>query len=274
MHWFDYSIIRYCPNSIRGEIINIGIVVFRKSGIDVKLINNSMKMKMLDNTSELDDLANFESALKSLASISDNPHEQYFILKSFSSSFRISEQNSFSIQDIGQYTKKVHSLFNELVKSFSSRQAHISTSRLQTKIRQDFTSLRILGKDKSDIYLHKVVPNYEINDKSGITADFMLKNGKFHMTEVIDFNVNDVSAKLKETSLKIMSFMEGKRHISKDIGCYLVYAASKDKLADVTNHISLAEDYSEKMFNFDSPKEKSAYYQLMKDLTGGELSYN
>lgn len=271
MHWFDYSILRYCPNSIRGEIVNIGLVVFRQSGIDTRIINNSMKIKILDDTSELDDLVNFETAARKLCSFAETPNEQFLMLKSISGAIRVSDRNSFSIQDISEYSKKVDRLYVDLVKPYSLRQRQISTSRLHTRIRQEFSKLEILGKEKADIDNHKVIANYEINDKSGITADFMLKNGKFHMTEVIDFNVNDTNQKLKETSLKMMSFMEGQRHIANDIGRYLVYAASKEKIKDVSNHISLAEDYSDLMFNFDSTTEKAKYYQLMRELSGGVL---
>lgn len=274
MHWFDYSIIRYCPNSIRGETVNIGLVVFRPSGIDLKLINNSMKMKIIDNSSELEDISKFASSIVKLCEYAETPNDQYLLIKAFSSAIRISERNAFSISELSQYNKKIESLYVELIKPYSFRQTQVSTSRLQTKIRQDFTELKILAKDKSEIYQHKIVPNFEISEKSGMTADFMLKNGRFHMTEVIDFNVNDVNLKMKETTLKIMTFMEGKKHISDDIGCYLVYAADKDKLSEVIQHLSLAEDYSDKMFNFNSMQEKASYYQLMKNLVGSGLQLN
>lgn len=273
MHWFDYSVIRYLPNAKRGEIINLGIVVFRASGVDIKILNSAAKIRMFDNSTNISELLKLESTISEICSLSKEPDEQFELLNSFGSGMFVSNKYSFSIENLSHYDKKISLIFNELVKPYAYRGNVKNHSRLYTKLKKRFKSLDLLAKDESDIYNHKIVPSYTIDKSSGLSADFMFKNGRYHMTEVIDFNVNDNQAKFKETTLKVMSFIEGKRHISSNLGCYLVYSATVEKENEVSAHINLASDYSDKIYNIASKDDESSYYQMLSDLTGTQFKW-
>jgi len=271
MHWFDYYLIRYLPNPKRGEIVNIGLVVFRASGIDIRMLNSSTKARLLDGATNYDDIIAIEETFKEIAEYVDSPDEQYVMLKSFGSGVFISEKNSFAINEIGQYESKVGRLFNDLVKPFSATSRSLGHSRLQTLLRNRFKSMELLANDVSEISDHKVVANYPIDSGSGLTADFMIKNGKYHMSEVIDFNVNDIKAKFKETTMKLMTFVEGRKRLDSEMGCYFVYSASSEKEKEVISHLNLAEDYSDRSFNLESRQDEASYFQLISDITGTQF---
>ena len=103
MHWFDYSIIRYMPNPKRGEIVNLGLVIFRASGIDIRMLNASTKARILDGTTDYEDIVAVEDVYKEISEYSESPEDQYSVIKSFGSGVFISEKNSFSIQKIMEY---------------------------------------------------------------------------------------------------------------------------------------------------------------------------
>ena len=128
--------------------------------------------------------------------------------------------------------------------------------------------MSLLADDISEITKGKIVPNYPIDSGSGLTADFMVKNGKYHMSEVIDFNVNDTKAKFKETTMKVMTFVEGRKNLDDEVKCYFVYSAIPQKMGDVISHLNLAEDYSDQVFNLNSKDEAAKYFELMTDITG------
>jgi hypothetical protein len=272
MYWFDYAVIKYLPNPKRGEILNIGIIIFRSSGVDVRLLRNSSKLRMFDGESLSHELDALGQAIEGLCALTENKEEQIKILNDFASGVHISNLANFSISTTQQYEPIVNRLFNELVKPLSIREPRVNNSRLYTQIKQQLRNFEILADDPSDIYEHKVVSSFPLGTNSGLAADFMLKNGRYHMSEVIDFNVIDTNAKFKETTMKVMTFLEGKRVLDENMGCYLIYSASASKEKEITPHLNLASDYSDNLYNFYSEIDRAAYFQKLADLTGRELS--
>jgi hypothetical protein len=271
MHWFDYSTIRYLPDPKRGEMINIGVVVYRNSGVDVRLLTNTSKIRMFDGDTTSNELFKLKHSISNLCSNSDEPDIQFNLLKNLGSGVFVTEKSSFSIENLSAYEMRVQGLFNSMVRPFSSREPRPNQSRFFTTIKNEFKKFEILANDTTDIDNHKIVPHFLIDKDSGLQADFMLKNGKYHMSELIDFNVNDMQAKFKETSLKTMTFITGKRVLQESMGCYFVYSASASKDKEIVSHLSLAEPNCDRLFNLYSKSEKASYYQLLADLTGSSL---
>jgi hypothetical protein len=271
MIWFDYSLIKYLPDPKRGEIINIGIVVFRQSGVDIRLLSNASKIRMFDGNTNFTELSKLGSSISEICGHDKSAEYQFKRLKAFGTGVYVSDMSSFSISNIGKYDSFVDDLFNKLVKPYSGREPTKGNSRFFTRTRNEFKKLNILATDSSEINQHKIVPHFPIDSNSGLEADFMLKNGKYHMSELIDFNVVDTQQKFKETSLKTMTFITGRRVLENNMGCYFVYSASASKDKEIIPHLNLAEDNCDKMFNLDSVDEKASYYQLLSDLIGNEL---
>lgn len=265
---FDYSIIRYMPNQKRGEIVNIGIIVFTGPEVDVHLLNGAAKLRVLDGQSSINDLISYEQILHEAKSITKDKNEFIKFLSLFGKSVKISAPAQFNIDHAGQYDAQINKLFNELVKPFASREPITKTSRIQTLVKNKLDSLNLLAKSADELSYHKVVQNYPISKNSGFSADFLLKNGKFHISEVIDYNVNDINAKFKETTLKVMTFMEGKKHLGNDVGCYFVYSASSAIEKEISAHLNLANDYSEALFNLASKRDESSYFEMISNLAG------
>lgn len=272
MHWFDFTLIKYMPNPKRGEILNIGLVVYRSTGVDVRVLNAPAKARIIDGVANYDHILAVKELYKKVTSGIENSKLQHETIKSFNGGVFISERSAFSIDDIGQYEKKVSALFNNLVKPFSSREKGEVQSRLHTKIKSRFKTMKVLGKDQSEIAEHKIIPNYPIEGAPGFFADFMFKNGKYHISEVIDFNVNDITAKFKETAMKVMTFVEGKKRLGDDTGCYFVYSATSKKESEILQHLNMAEDYSDRAFNLNSHEDEVKYFSLISEMAGRQIS--
>jgi hypothetical protein len=265
---FKYSIIKYMPDPRRGEIVNVGLVVFKPNQLDVHVINASAKLRMLDGSSSVDDIESLKSAMEEIGAIAGDIETAKGILRSFKLASFLSEEAEFVLDNINQYDQRVRSLFNLLVKPHASKERTVKTHRILTNIKERFESLDLLAKSTDDLSRHKVVYNYPLNEKSGFHADFLLKNGKFHITEAIDFNVNDLNSKFKETSLKMMTFMEGRKALGEDTGSFFVYSASMATKKEITSHLNLASDYSDQIFNLDCPKENARYFDTICSLVG------
>ena len=266
---FKYAIIKYMPDPKRGEVINVGLVIFNDSKVDIRTLSASAKARMLDGASDSADLDSLRSGLESMAGWASSAEQAAQYISTFEgSSTYLSSVDVFVIDDLNQYERRVINLFNDLVKPFSSKERAPRNSRLSTYLKNTFERMDILGKDSDDLSKHKIIHNYQLSDKTGFSADFLLKNGRFHITEAIDFNVNDTSAKFKETTMKVMTFMEGRKTLGDDSARYFVYSASLEKEKEVVAHLNLAEEYSDRLFNVESKEEKSQYFSLISGLVG------
>ncbi|HFL7943160.1 TPA: DUF3037 domain-containing protein [Pseudomonas putida] len=272
MYTFQYSIIKYMPDPMRGEVVNVGLVVFTNDKLDVRTLNTSAKVRIIDGVSDLTDIDSVKDSIEALGSIASSTEQAIEFFKTFKGSTTyLTDPAIFILDDINQYEGRIRSLFNQLVKPFASKEKTHRNSRINTYIKQTFERMDILGKDVDDISRHKVIYNYPLNNKTGFSADFLLKNGKFHITEAIDFNVNDATAKFKETTMKVMTFMEGRKHLGEDSARYFVYSANSSREKDFIPHLNLAEEYSDKIFNLESKVEKQEYFSLMSTLVGSTL---
>lgn len=271
---FQYSIIKYMPDPRRGEIVNVGLVVFTETKVDVRTLNNVAKARIIDGVTTAAELDLIKEGFENMAAITKSPAEAISLFATFKgSSTYLSEPAYFVLDDLNQYEKRVRNLFDQLVRPFASKERTPRNSRIHTYIKSKFSSLELLGKDSDDLSKHKVVYNYLLSDKTGFTADFLLKNGRYHITEAIDFNVNDTNTKFKETTMKVMTFMEGRKALGDDSARYFVYAATAAKEKEIISHINLAEEYSDKIFNIESKEESADYFQMMSSLVGaGSLS--
>jgi hypothetical protein len=269
---FKYSVIKYMPSAKRGEVVNVGLVIFTDSKVDVRILNASGKARLLDGVSTAENLDSLKKGIESIASWASNSDEAIRFLKTFDSSTSyLSEIAFFVLEDIQQYDSRVTHLFNELVKPFSSKERTAKVSRIHTYVKNIFNGMDLLGRDADDLSRHKVVQNYPLNEKTGFTADFLLKNGKFHITEAIDFNLNDHNAKFKETTMKVMTFMEGRKLLGADSSRYFIYFANSEKEKELSSHINLAQDYSDKIFNLQSKEQHAEYFSLISTLAGRDL---
>lgn len=270
MFWFEYALIRYIPNPKRGETINIGLIVFKEGDADIRVLDSVAKVRMIDGKTSQKDLFGFQESIRKLAGFASTPEEQYSLLSNFDNNVFLSSKGQFALDDLKQYESKVTRLFRELVKPFSMKNNEIKMERLTTELKHKFESMQILAKDHSELTKHKVCANYPINEAMGLRADFVLKNGIFHVTETVDFNVNDLQSKLKETSFKMLTFMQSKT-VFDNPACYFVYSASAAKDKVISQHLAVAEGYSTKLFNLESKEEQINYFEMIARHTGTSL---
>lgn len=268
---YRYSLIRYMPDARRQEVINIGLVVFRDVGVDVRVLGSSTKVRLIDGGSEQDDLNSLQEQFIELCALTNSPEEQFKILSLFNGRTSISERGEFILDQVQEYDVKVGKLFDLLVKPRSFKKRSPSSSRFTTSIKNKFKALEILASDISELGHHKVVHNYPISESSGITADFLLRNGAYHLTETIDYDKNDVNAKFKETTLKLMTFMEANKAFDNGVKKYFVFKAASNRELEMSQQINLAESYSDKIFNFESKDDEAKYFQIVSDAIGMEL---
>lgn len=69
--------------------------------------------------------------------------------------------------------------------------------RTRARLRKQFEALGIMAGKNEGLEDHKVVYNYPVSARHGLKAEFALKNSVMHITETVDFDVNEESVRAK-----------------------------------------------------------------------------
>lgn len=134
MNTYKYSIIRITPNPVRAETINVGLVVMKPSGPDVRVIENPAKLKAITNNFGLEALENSQKQLESILT-SGLSIEQASIF--FQGSFALSSVGTFHAANEREYELKI----NDLNKLFITPER--SRKRTEVSQKELLPSLRI-----------------------------------------------------------------------------------------------------------------------------------
>ncbi len=260
MKTFKYSLIRVTPNIEKGETINVGLIVYRDNEIDVRMLNSISKLKAIDkalNQDYLDELTG------SLFDLSNMISDVQLLPNLFKGSLSLSDFGMFKIQTTESYESKITELMNRLVNPH--KQAH---KRLKRKvffdIKDTFIQQGIFSKNNEDLYHHKIIANYPISSEEGLVADFLLKNGKYHLTETIDFRSENIKRQMGEAAVSALTISKADEIYSNNIDSFLIYAAetiTQEKTA--RQQIKLLEKHADHLINAFSKDDMNFYYEKM-----------
>jgi hypothetical protein len=186
-HYFKYAIVKLAPDDARDERINVGAVILRDDGPDVRIAKRLDKVRAISGAIEpeilrgvIAKLADFGDAF--LKQSANNPTELAFSrfgLLSFS------KLGQFSAQDSEAYERRVQAILKAFVEPELYLKEHKpKRSRLLTEVKKSFRNHRVLAGKGEGLESHRIVSSYALDD--GLVADLVLKNGSMHVVETLD----------------------------------------------------------------------------------------
>jgi hypothetical protein len=262
--WYKYAILRVCPDKIRGEIVNIGLLVIHPSGeITTHLGSNLSKARALDGNLSDAALLHLTESVSVFAVAADTIEDKIDMIRSScNGGVMCSQFGEFVLNNTKDYGQKITSLLDLLVNS-KRRMRASRVQRISTKMRNLYSDKNLLGT-KDDIDNHLIVPNFPIDDKSLFKADFALKNSVMHITQTIDLNTSDSAQKHAEAALKALTLDKAADVYGDGTKRYVVYAASSARENQMASQIELLHEYSTGMYNLQSRQEMSSYFNLIE----------
>lgn len=272
MNIYKYSIIRITPNPVRAETINVGIVVMKPSGPDVRIIDNAAKLKAITNIFDLDALETSRKQLEKILT-SGLAIEQASLF--FNGSFVLSNIGTFHAIDEKHYELKI----NELNKLFispekSKRKTEVSQKRIITELKDRFELEGVMGKGLHDIRDHKVVQGYPLSESEGLYAELLLKNGIYHLTETLDLRISNNRQKMGESAFKAVTMDAAKAKWKSEVKTFVVFAAEPSQEKAHSQQLNLVSSYADNLFNLLSNEDMAKYYNHMLIAAGKSLSFN
>jgi hypothetical protein len=260
MKTFKYSLIRVTPNLEKGETINVGLIVYMDDDIDVRMLNSVSKLRAIDKGLGLDYL---EKLTGTLFKLSQAITDIELLPRLFKGSLALSDFGCFTVAPSENYESKLNELMNRLVNPQKKPYKQIN-KKIFFDIRDNFRKHGILGKNEEDIFHHKVVTNYPISADEGLVADFLLKNGKFHLTETVDFRTENAKKQMGESALSALTISKAHEIYKDNIDSFVIYAAETTAQESSAKHqLNLLEKHTNNLINAFSRQDMMQYYEKM-----------
>lgn len=269
---YDFAIVRVSPDPRRGELVNIGIVVFGPQDTDVRILASLAKVQALHGELDLAQLHALPDRVKDYVPGALSVEDRYRGLRKVGM-VELSDLGQFSVRNDADYELTVGQLMSQLVApTLSKSEKDGRQSKLHTQVRNIIREAKILGRTQDDINRHKIVAHYPVDADRGLYADFAGRNSKFYVTEVIDYRVGRGinSAKFNE-SAKAAFVLREVGSIFNDSNRFLLYAASNEVEHQVRPHLKLLEEFATDFVNFESAADRARYVQQLALAFGGEL---
>lgn len=263
-HCFKYSVLRVIPDTRRGECVNVGLVVFLHEGVDVRVLPSLAKVSALNGTVDLDQLRDLPSTISEWIPTGDTEY-RHTMLKDMGV-VSVTEMGEFETDGSPHsYETAVKRLMKTLVQPIPAELRAVAPgTRLVTTLKSKFRANRILGSGVNDIAKHLVVPNYPIDEDEGLFADFVVKNGAYHITETADLRATSASNidRVRIASFAAIKLHRAKETFGKSTKRYVVYASRRGAPAQAENLIG---QFADAIFHLDNRKEMASYMEQIMD---------
>jgi hypothetical protein len=263
VHIFNYALIRLVPFAHRGEMVNVGLVVFKPDSVDVRLSASPNMLAYFNvNSRAVEWISNH---IKEMDDPTADPNDRVARL-SLATGYTLSELGWFAIDVNNQYEHRISDIISEYIDRPKRQTTPRKQSNLLKNLRNTFKEYDIYSSDIHDVSRHRVVPNMPVGPSGKLRIDFILKNSVYHATETLDFSSSENSgpSEIKNAALASVTFQHAKESWSNiGVRCYLVYSAPTIVEKAVEPALKIAAREAIDSFNLESRDEKLRYIDIM-----------
>jgi hypothetical protein len=268
---YDFSVVQLAPRDSRAERLNVGILIFRPDGLDIRLARRLEKVRAI---SAAVDASALRALLQNLAKIDDisrgdslTNDKRRDILGQISP-LSLSALGSFNADRATDYEDRVMSILRALVEPEPAplRVRH-KRSHLLSQVKAVFRQERVLAKKEETLDSHRILQQYELEE--GLVADFVLRNGAMHVVETVDASSDEGSPRKALGDIGIASLVLERARMTfgeKETKARLVYEASPYIERVARPSLEAAEHQGTILINWASADERQKFVHSMASL--------
>jgi Protein of unknown function (DUF3037) len=266
---YKFAIVRLSPNDARDERLNIGIVVFSDSRVDVRRAKRIDKVRAISAAVEPETISQLLSNLTALddtlrdSGVEDvgARHAQMVELGPIS----LSSLGTFVSETAADYEARVASILKAMVDvEPAGRVRREKRSKLLTQVKRQFKIERVMAEKDEDLSSHRIIPSFELDD--GLVADLVLRNGAMHVVETVDASGGEESIRkaVSEVGIAALVFERARMRFGKThTKGKLVYSASPALERIAMPSLQAAEHQGAQLVNWDSADDRAKFIQSL-----------
>jgi hypothetical protein len=255
-HIYKYAILTAIPDAKRGERVNVGIVIFLDGDIDVRF-SGVAKLAAISGGEWSGCVAEIRDRMKSIFVPNEDPGkfaERYAVLEDW---IQFSDVSWFAADTAEEYENRIDQIVAAFIRRpREERSGKVRSTRINTEIAAVFRSAKVLAMQDETIEDR----DYYISRDEELRADFVHKNGVFHVTATLD--LRHPAVPLGHAALKAIVLDKAPRSLLGGVKKYAVYAVEPGS-QEFRPHIELLHDYSDNAFNWLVSEERSRYTHLI-----------
>jgi hypothetical protein len=260
---FHYTVLRLATDRQRGEVINVGVVLFQPSEAPrVVTMATLNKLRAIDATWDTARLLEWTKNIHEVLSAGKTMEDQLAMLDLFG--FCDKEAiGMFMAETPEEVQKQLSQIKATFVanRSTDEKPKRERRTRLQTMLREQFSRMHVLGSTPEDLANHLVVANLPVPSQPELKNDFVYKNGVYRITQTIDYNVSPdgVHQKLQEACVKSTAADMAAREYGKGTQRYAVVDIPEEYRDATDSHLDLLLAQGFEVFHFSDRASMSAY---------------
>ena len=259
-HSFNYAILQAVPDARRGERVNIGLVVFKRDGLDIR-VAATRKLSSLTARSWDAEIKAFGEIISELDDSDLEMEERHARLMTVQDKLTLSDAGWFNATTAQKYEGTV----KDILRTFVMRPKRSSRTEGPSVVAEISSVLRhakILASPKEPLDSGLVVRNYLIGD--GLEADFAQLNGKLHVASVLDLRANN--PQLAQAALKGVVLDQAKRRFSdRKVHGTCIFAAAPERLEELHDNLAILKPYADDVMNWEDQHDREAVRRLFYD---------
>jgi Protein of unknown function (DUF3037) len=268
-----FAVIQFAAHPARNERLNVGLVVFNKDSLDVRLSKRLDRIRTLSAALDVDqvrssltDLNDLDAYARSIGAAT--PAERLVEISSLAP-VQFSSLGSFHSPSTIAYENAIAFLLQKLVEPEPALLKPIKgrPSRLLTTLKRAFRQERVLARKGEDIDSHRILAKYPVGE--GSEADLVLKNGLMHVLQIVDASAEDASVRRIRTdiALSAMLFEQARMTFGEtETRARLIYQASSAVEAIAAPALHVAEHQGAELINWESNDDRIKFIHEVSSL--------
>jgi hypothetical protein len=263
--WYNFSIATLAAHPARNERLNVAVVVFNGSGLDVRPAKNLDKVRAISAAidseilrSSLFRMEQTDRILSADGFVDDA--ERLANLRTLSP-FELAPMGRFEAPSDSAYERSIAEILAKFVEPEPAPfKKSMRRSRLLSSIKAAFKDERVLARRGEDLSAHRVVSGWQLAE--GLSADLVLQNGLMHVIETVDAQSDEITARkiIQDIAVSALVLEQARMTFGESgTNARLVYSASSMREAVVTPSLRAAEHQGAKLINWASHEDRRSF---------------
>jgi hypothetical protein len=283
MNTATYSLLTLYPDADRVDVLCVGVVALDAQGLwHVAVLPTADKLRAVA-TSAQDRLQILARNLHQYLAECDTLAAARSLLVRPGSALALHDfEGVFSYSDAAAFNAQMQAIMAESVLPPAPADGPRAAPETRTvrqhtraKLRRQFEHMGIMARHADQIADHKVVRNFPVSTRHGLTAEFALKNTVMHFTETVDFDVaeDSVRGKTFEAQAKCLVLRSATETFGAKTQCHIVISGSSAQHAARTVDLLSTVGH---LYSVESGPDMAAYFEIIARAAGstGQIALN